>query len=305
MPASSTRSSSHISAGSRSDGGSRRIARLGPGVVRRRRRRASRRVADRPQEDPRREHQHEDGDRRAEQSVTQARVHGGQRTSWSPPLSGPSRAAPARSRRRRSPTGADSARSNHVVRGRSATCGPPSAAAPLRAGRRPRRDGGDGRREVDGRRRARPVLPAGRARAGRHLPTLRRERPGVDGPAAVRRRTHPARPEAHPGCAGGGHLRGRGDHRGGPGHPARARSGALHGAGAHTPLLRGRADARRCDARGRDAARHKRGYGAWTPEEFAAAARETPGGLHVDTTGWTVAETVRHVLDHLDDARIA
>ncbi|MDQ0375539.1 AAA family ATPase [Cellulomonas humilata] len=55
----------------------------------------------------------------------------------------------------------------------------------------------------------------------------------------------------------------------------------------------------------RDAARHKRGYGAWTPEKFAAAARETPGGLHVDTTGWTVAETVRHVLDHLDDARIA
>ena len=54
----------------------------------------------------------------------------------------------------------------------------------------------------------------------------------------------------------------------------------------------------------RDAARHKRGYDAWTAEEFAAAARETPGGLHVDTTGWTVAETVRHVLDHLDDARI-
>ncbi|WP_456789475.1 AAA family ATPase [Cellulomonas sp. P5_C5] len=55
----------------------------------------------------------------------------------------------------------------------------------------------------------------------------------------------------------------------------------------------------------RDAARHKRGYGAWTPEEFADAARETPGGLHVDTTGWTVAETVAHVLDHLDDARVA
>jgi len=54
----------------------------------------------------------------------------------------------------------------------------------------------------------------------------------------------------------------------------------------------------------RDAARHKRGYGAWTPEEFATAAHETPGGLHVDTTGWTVAETVGFILDHLDEARI-
>ncbi|MET3976696.1 AAA family ATPase [Cellulosimicrobium sp. BE325] len=55
----------------------------------------------------------------------------------------------------------------------------------------------------------------------------------------------------------------------------------------------------------RDAGRHKQAYGAWTPEEFAAAARATPGGLHVDTTGWTVARTVRHVLDHLDEARVA
>ncbi|KQR08614.1 AAA family ATPase [Cellulomonas sp. Leaf334] len=55
----------------------------------------------------------------------------------------------------------------------------------------------------------------------------------------------------------------------------------------------------------RDAARHKRGYGAWTAQEFADAARQTPGGLHVDTTGWTVAETVRQILDHLDDARVA
>lgn len=55
----------------------------------------------------------------------------------------------------------------------------------------------------------------------------------------------------------------------------------------------------------RDAARHKQGYGEWAPEEFAAAARQTPGALHVDTTGWTVAETVRHVLDHLDEARVA
>jgi cytidylate kinase len=54
----------------------------------------------------------------------------------------------------------------------------------------------------------------------------------------------------------------------------------------------------------RDAARHKQGYGDWTPEDFAAAARETPGGLQVDTTGWTVAETVRHVLDRLDEARV-
>ena len=55
----------------------------------------------------------------------------------------------------------------------------------------------------------------------------------------------------------------------------------------------------------RDASRHKRGYGAWTPEEFAAAARDTPGGLHLDTTGWTVAETVQHILDHLPEARVA
>ncbi|MBM7819378.1 putative kinase [Cellulosimicrobium cellulans] len=55
----------------------------------------------------------------------------------------------------------------------------------------------------------------------------------------------------------------------------------------------------------RDAARHKQGYGDWTPDEFAAAARSTPGGLHLDTTGWSVAETVRQVLDRLDEARVA
>jgi cytidylate kinase len=55
----------------------------------------------------------------------------------------------------------------------------------------------------------------------------------------------------------------------------------------------------------RDAARHKQAYGEWTPGEFAAAARETPGGLHLDTTGWSVAETVRQVLDRLDEARVA
>ncbi|KZM76228.1 AAA family ATPase [Cellulosimicrobium sp. I38E] len=55
----------------------------------------------------------------------------------------------------------------------------------------------------------------------------------------------------------------------------------------------------------RDAARHKQAYGEWTPGEFAAAARETPGGLHLDTTRWTVAETVRQVLDRLDEARVA
>ncbi|WP_083259677.1 AAA family ATPase [Cellulosimicrobium cellulans] len=55
----------------------------------------------------------------------------------------------------------------------------------------------------------------------------------------------------------------------------------------------------------RDAARHKQTYGAWTPDEFAAAARAIPGGLHVDSTGWTVDRTVRHVLDHLEGARVA
>ena len=54
----------------------------------------------------------------------------------------------------------------------------------------------------------------------------------------------------------------------------------------------------------RDAARHKQAYGAWTPDEFAAYARETPGGLHLDTTGWTVAETVAQILDRLDEARV-
>lgn len=54
----------------------------------------------------------------------------------------------------------------------------------------------------------------------------------------------------------------------------------------------------------RDAARHKQAYGAWTPDEFAAAARETPGGLHLDTTGWTVEETVAQILDRLDEARV-
>lgn len=44
---------------------------------------------------------------------------------------------------------------------------------------------------------------------------------------------------------------------------------------------------------------------AWTAEEFADAARRTPGGLHVDTTGWTVAETVHQILDRLDEARVA
>jgi len=54
----------------------------------------------------------------------------------------------------------------------------------------------------------------------------------------------------------------------------------------------------------RDAARHKQAYGAWTPEEFAVAARETPGGLHLDTSGWTVAETVEQILARLDEARV-
>ena len=147
---------------------------------------------------------------------------------------------------------------------------PPSE--PVRSG--PRRDGCDGRRQVDRRRRAGPVVPAGRARAGRHLPPLRRERPGVAGPAAVRRRTHPARPEAHHRGAGRGHLRGRRDHRGGPGHPARARPGALHGAGAHPPLLRGRADARRCDARG---ARRRPGTSAGTGSGPRRSSRTPPG----------------------------
>ncbi|MBD5787190.1 AAA family ATPase [Cellulosimicrobium terreum] len=55
----------------------------------------------------------------------------------------------------------------------------------------------------------------------------------------------------------------------------------------------------------RDSARHKRGYGAWSADEFAAEARATPGGLHVDTTGWTAEQTVRHVLAHLGDARVS
>ena len=54
----------------------------------------------------------------------------------------------------------------------------------------------------------------------------------------------------------------------------------------------------------RDAARHKHAYGGWTPDEFAAFARETPGGLHLDTTGLTVAETVAQILDRLDEALV-
>lgn len=54
----------------------------------------------------------------------------------------------------------------------------------------------------------------------------------------------------------------------------------------------------------RDAARHKQAYGGWTPEGFAAFARETPGGLHLDTTGWSVAETVAQILGRLDEALV-
>ncbi|MEK8225210.1 hypothetical protein NKG05_02315 [Oerskovia sp. M15] len=41
------------------------------------------------------------------------------------------------------------------------------------------------------------------------------------------------------------------------------------------------------------------------PDEFAAAARETPGGLHLDTTGWTVARTVAEFIGRLEEARVA
>ena len=37
------------------------------------------------------------------------------------------------------------------------------------------------------------------------------------------------------------------------------------------------------------------------PEWFAAFGRDTPGGLHLDTTGWTVAETLVQILDRLDE----
>lgn len=53
----------------------------------------------------------------------------------------------------------------------------------------------------------------------------------------------------------------------------------------------------------RDRHRHKRTYGEWTPDVLAAAARSTTGGLQVDSTGWTVADTVTYLLDHLDQAR--
>lgn len=55
---------------------------------------------------------------------------------------------------------------------------------------------------------------------------------------------------------------------------------------------------------GRDGARHKQTYGEWTAAEFAGAASATPGGLHVDTTGWDVTETVSHLLAHLEEARV-
>ncbi|WP_147917357.1 AAA family ATPase [Ruania zhangjianzhongii] len=53
----------------------------------------------------------------------------------------------------------------------------------------------------------------------------------------------------------------------------------------------------------RDDARHKHTYREWTAGELDAAARSTTGGLHVDSTGWTVEETVSYLLDHLDEAR--
>lgn len=54
----------------------------------------------------------------------------------------------------------------------------------------------------------------------------------------------------------------------------------------------------------RDSDRAKHTYGAWTAEEFDTAARSTRGGLPVDSTGWSVEETVTYLLDHLEAARI-
>ena len=54
----------------------------------------------------------------------------------------------------------------------------------------------------------------------------------------------------------------------------------------------------------RDGGRPKHTYGAWTAEEFATAARSTTGGLHVDSTGWCVEDTVTYLLDHLEAARM-
>lgn len=53
----------------------------------------------------------------------------------------------------------------------------------------------------------------------------------------------------------------------------------------------------------RDRTRHKHTYGAWTPEQFEDEVRRTSGGLHVDSTGWSVEETVGYLLAHLDEAR--
>lgn len=52
----------------------------------------------------------------------------------------------------------------------------------------------------------------------------------------------------------------------------------------------------------RDRNRHKHTYGAWTPEQFEAEVRRTSAGLHVDSTGWSVAETVAYLVAHLDEA---
>ncbi|CAM3450168.1 AAA family ATPase [Isoptericola cucumis] len=54
----------------------------------------------------------------------------------------------------------------------------------------------------------------------------------------------------------------------------------------------------------RDAARHKQGYGAWTPDELAAEAEATAGGLHLDTGGRDVDATVDEILDRLEEARV-
>ncbi len=123
-----------------------------------------------------------------------------------------------------------------------------------------------------------PGRSARGARARRPVPAVRGQRPGVDGAAPDRRCPGPARPAAGARGAGGRHVRGRGRH-------GRGQDILL---GPDLARFTARVRTRPCFAvvltpdattlAARDAGRHKQAYGAWTPEEFAAAARATPAG---------------------------
>lgn len=56
--------------------------------------------------------------------------------------------------------------------------------------------------------------------------------------------------------------------------------------------------------RAREQGRAKSGYGTWSTSDFARDAIQTPGGWHLDTSDWSIQQTVTHIQDNLERAKV-